>query len=203
MSIKLGLQLLFFLLIVVILSFFYLTFFISEKDKANISKSDIEEVENSLNEKVSNKLVNIEYNATDESGNSYYINAKTASIEMGDNKMKNFVNMDGVVSIIKLIDKGIINIYSDKAVYNKSNHDTFFSGNVNIEYLNNSIYSENLDFNFSEKTAKIFNGVNFKNNTSNLITDKIIINMNTGDIKLTMDNIDQTVSLKSKYELIN
>jgi len=51
MSIKLGLQLLFFLLIVVILSFFYLTFFISEKDKANISKSDIEEVENSLNEK--------------------------------------------------------------------------------------------------------------------------------------------------------
>ena len=54
MSIKLGLQLLFFLLIVVILSFFYLTFFISEKDKANISKSDIEEVENSLNEKVPN-----------------------------------------------------------------------------------------------------------------------------------------------------
>ena len=105
-----------------------------------------------------------------------------------------------MISIINLKNKGIINVYSNDAIYDKVYHDTLFFNNVKIEYLDNSILSENLDLLFTKKISKIYNNVVYKNNYLNLNTDKIIIDMITGDLKLEMNNKKEKVKLITKYE---
>ena len=116
---------------------------------------------------------------------------------------KDIVSMEKVISIINLKERGIINIYADNAVYNKVNNNTFFSNNVIIEYLDNTINAENLDVIFTDKISRVYNNVLFKNNNLNLITDKIFINMLTGNIKLEMKNNFDKVKLITNYELAN
>ena len=62
-----------------------------------------------------------------------------------DDKENNTVNMKGVVCVISLKNKGNIIINAKSAIYNKYNNDTFFSEDIEIEYLNNLITSENFE----------------------------------------------------------
>ena len=78
-----------------------------------------------------------------------------------------------------------------------------FFNNVKIDYLNNSIFSGNLDLIFTEKICKIYNDVVYKNEKLNLNSDKILIDIDTGDIKLEMLNKNEKVKLVTKYEYIN
>ena len=165
-------------------------------DEKNELKEDI------LENEISSQLVNIEYNSIDSNGNTFYINAKKATVILQD-QMENKVNLDGVVSIINLKNKGFINVYSKKAIYDKVTNDTKFFNDVRIEYLDNIKLSENLDILFSEKKSKIYNNVNVKNANLNLTTDNILIDMLTGDLKLKMNNNSEKIKLITKNELIN
>ena len=49
-----------------------------------------------------------------------------------------------MVAIINLKDKGIINIKSKYTTYSRMNHNTI-SSNVEISYIGNTIYSNNLE----------------------------------------------------------
>ena len=111
--------------------------------------------------------------------------------------------MEGVVVIINLINKENIYVYAESAVYNKFNHNTLFYNQVKIDYLNNSILSNNLDILFTEKISKIYNEVVFKNNSLDLYTDRILIDMKTGNIKLEMINNTENVQLIAKNGFIN
>ena len=44
----------------------------------------------------------------------------------------------------------LFNIFSSRAYYNKITHDTLFFESVKVEYLNNSIVSENFDLLFTK-----------------------------------------------------
>ena len=202
MNLKLILQVILILSIITILIIFYYSFFsienkISSNNFNDTSKSDIVIKNNVLNE-----LVNIEFNSTDEDGNSFYINAERATTIL-DEQDQNKVNLEGVVAIIDLNNKGIINIFSKNAIYNKLNHNTLFFNKVRAEYLNNQIFAGNLDVIFTEKFSKIYNNVIYNDNKNNLSTDEIIINMLTGDIKLQMTNKSKKVKLTTNYEFFN
>ena len=69
-------------------------------------------------ETFSNELINVEYNSSDKYGNTFYLNAERAFISLED-QVDNEVNLQGVVSIINIKNRGIINIFSKKAIYNK------------------------------------------------------------------------------------
>ena len=144
MKLKLFLQIILSVSIFLILIIFYYKFFISNNQKTEINnkKNDFNEeiVENQL----SNELVNIEYNSTDDEGNTFYINSERATVSF-DGNQNNKVNLEGVVSIINLKNKGIINIYSNNAIYDKINNNTLFFNQVKIEYLDNEILSGNLE----------------------------------------------------------
>ena len=198
MKLKLFLQIILSLSILVILSLFYSTFLIDKNKTALDDKKDID----NLDKNISSELINIEYNSNDNRGNTFYLNAQKALVKMKE-KRENLVQLEGVVSVINLKNKGIINIYSDNAIYNKFNHNTLFYDNVKISYLNNSISSENLDLIFTDNISKIYNNVNLKNNNLNLFTDTILIDMNSGDINLKMNNKDEKVKLIADNEYIN
>ena len=108
-----------------------------------------------------------------------------------------------MTSIINLKEKGIIYIKSKNASYNKQTNDTFFYKDVEINYLDNSIASDNLDLIFSEKISNIYNNVVYKNKNLNLITDNIFIDMVSGDINMKMKNKSSKVKFTANYEFIN
>ena len=195
-------QVLIFISIFIILVAFYYSFFY-QKTKENISVvQNQNNKEINLDENVLNELVNIEFNSTDSDGNIFYINAERAIVEKNDLD-QNKVNLEGVVSIINLKNRGIVNIYSNNAIYDKVTHDTLFYNKVRSEFLDNSIVSENLDVFFTKKISRIYNNVVFKNDKMQLNTDKILIDMETGDIKLEMNKEKDKIQLFTKNEYIN
>ena len=202
MNIKLFLQVVLVLSIITILTIFYYSFFSKQSKTSSNTFNNTSEDETIINNDVLNELVNIEYNSTDDDGNSFYINAERATTVL-DEKDQNKVNLEGVVAIIDLKNKGIINIFSKNAVYDKVSHNTLFFNNVRAEYLNNQIFAGNLDVIFTEKFSKIYNNVIYNDNNNNLNTDEVIINMVTGDIKLQMINKSKKIKLESKYEFLN
>ncbi len=202
MNLRLILQVILIFSIIVILTIFYYSFFSIENKTSLNNFNDESKNEPIIKKNVLNELVNIEYNSTDEDGNSFYINAERATTVL-DQQDQNKVNLEGVVAIIDLNNKGIINIFSKNAIYDKLNHNTLFFNEVRAEYLNNQIFAGNLDVIFTEKFSKIYNNVIYNDNKNNLSTDEIIINMLTGDIKLQMTNKSKKVKLTTNYEFFN
>ena len=201
MNIKSYLQIGLVIIIVIILSVFYYSFLKQNNTKPEIV--DLSDQNINLKKKTNKtELNNIEYSSVDNEGNSYYLNAQNATIQLDEDK-KNEVQLQGVISVINLRNKGIIYINSKNATYNKQNHDTFFYNNVEINYLDNFIQSENFDLIFSEKISKIYNKVVFNTNNFNLNTDKVSINMISGDIQMGMNNKKDKVKFVSKYEFVN
>ena len=202
MNLKSIFQIIITLIILTILIVFFYSFFLNKDKIISENSKNTENIEISLNKEIANELVNIEYNSTDDEGNIYYLNAEKGIIETKD-QQNNIVKLEGVVAVINLKDKGIINIFAKNAVYNKINHDTLFYNDVIIDYLNNSISANNLDVIFTKKISKIYNNVIVKNNILNLTTDKIMLDMITGDLKLQMIDGSEKVKLITKYEFIN
>ena len=187
-------------IISILLAFYYSFLAGNSTNNDNASKNEkLSEI--NTDKKIANELTNVEYNSTDRYGNTFYLNAERAYISL-EAKPDNKVNLESVVSIINLKNKGIINIYSKYATYDKLNHNTLFSENVKIEYLDNLIESENLDILFTKNISTIYSNVVYKNNNLNLSTDIILIDMESGDIKLKMLN-NNKVNLITKYEFIN
>ena len=202
MNLKSIFQIIITLIILTILIVFFYSFFLNKDKIISKNTKNPENIEISLNKKIANELINIEYNSTDDEGNIYYLNAEKGIIETKD-QQNNIVKLEGVVAVINLKDKGIINIFAKNAVYNKINHDTLFYNDVIMDYLNNSISANNLDVIFTKKISKIYNNVIVKNNIINLTTDKIKLDMITGDLKLQMIDGSEKVKLITKYEFIN
>ena len=202
MKLKFFLQIILVASIFIILFIFYYNFFLNSNiiKKSETQSDDL--VTENMDDALMNELLNIEYNSTDNQGNTFYINSERATVAL-DKNQSNLVNLEGVVSIINLKNKGIINIYSNEAIYNKLNHDTSFFNEVKIEYLNNVILSRNLDVIFSENISNIYNEVVYKNDKSILSADKISINMITGDIKFRMKNKSDKIKLITSNEFIN
>ena len=202
MNLKSVFQIILLFTIFTISGIFYYNFFATKDKKVELITENKEQLSSKLEDKIESELINIEYNSSDSEGNTFYINAERAMISKKDTKNNN-INLEGVISIINLKNRGIINIYSKNAIYNKQNNNTLFFNDVKIEYLDNTIYSQNLDFMFTEKISKVYNNVVYKNNNLNLTTDKILIDMKTGDVKLEMINNYEKVKLVANYELIN
>tara|TARA_Y100001970_G_scaffold65507_1_gene83790 strand:+ start:1586 stop:2194 length:609 start_codon:yes stop_codon:yes gene_type:complete len=202
MRIKFIFQILLISIIFIIISIFYYNFFYKIKaQKEEILKLSDKKAEN-LETQASDELKNIEYNSTDSEGNTFYINAQRALIDRSNN-IENEVKMIGVTALINLRNKGTIIVYSNEALYNKLNNNTFFSGNINIEYLENRISSQNMDLIFSEKLSKIFNNVKLRSNKLELYADMVLIDMVTGNVDIEMNDKIKKVKLISRNDFNN
>tara|TARA_Y100000591_G_scaffold333176_1_gene374345 strand:+ start:6954 stop:7589 length:636 start_codon:yes stop_codon:yes gene_type:complete len=193
------------LIIISISILFYFNFLYQKKTTNSQSTFLLEEDKSEIQEDVSSNLINIEYNSYDEDGNSFYLNAESATIKIQETDLneQNKVNLKGVVGVISLKEKGVVYIYAKNAIYNKITNDTYFFNDVKMEYINNKILSQNIDLVFSNKKAEIYNEVFIENKKFKLNTDKILLDMVTGDIKLEMIEDEKKVKLITNYEFIN
>ena len=120
MKLSLIFQIILTLFIIIILAGFYYTYIV-KKNNTNLETlkdGNSKNIDKIIEDEISNELTNIEYNSYDNLGNSYYINAERAVVNI-KNQEQGIVNLENVTSVISLKNKGIINIYSKYAIYEK------------------------------------------------------------------------------------
>ena len=181
----------FFLIVIIILSiiFYFNLKKENEKDETTyVPPKVVEEIYSS------NIIEDVNYNAKDNKGNEYIINAAKGEIDISNNDI---IFLTDVIALIKLKNSENIKITSRFGKYNIKNYDTIFSKNVLVKYLDNNIKSEYLDFSILRDTMIISNNVTYKNITNVLNADVIEMNLTSKDVKIFMHSKNKKVNVKS------
>jgi hypothetical protein len=187
-----------FLKIVLILSLIIITWFVYskyfEEDKNKLSKpvnpkSEIEEevVYNS------NIIKDINYTSRDLKGNEYILIAKEGEIDLDNSDI---IFLTDVTAYIKLVKNSeLIVITSNYGKYNTINYDTIFSKNVKIDYVDNIITGDYLDFSMMKNLLIVSRNVVYKNLENTMKADVIELDTTTKDTKIFMYNSDEQVNV--------
>ena len=181
-----------------ILSLFFFIFLIAY---SKLSKEDQIIIEQNLeiNEKDfvnSNIIKDIKYSSTDLKGNEYIINADEGEIDINNTDI---IFLKNVTAYIKLVKKNeIITISSDFGKYNTVTYDTIFSKNVKVDYIDNNLIGNYLDFSMKNNLLIMSKNVVYTNPNNILKADVIKLDTITKDTKIFMYNSNEKVEVKSK-----
>ena len=171
----------FLLLIIITISIIFFKFYYNSGIP---TKEYVPKTENTGSDKT-NIMSNIKYVAADKIGNKYRISSKFAEF---DSNQSNLISMSEVEGTIEMNNSKPIVISSDKAVYNKLNHDTNFFENVLVVYDDHQISSHNLDLFFEKNFASISKNIIYKSLNTELRADKIEIDLITKNSKIFMND---------------
>jgi hypothetical protein len=181
-------------IIIIILSFIAVLIVINSKffEKKDATLIKPQELESEVYS--SNKIKDVEYTTKDADGNEYIITATEGEIDYSNT---NIIYLTNIKAKIKLIDSDDISITSDYGKYNSGNFDTIFSKNVIINYLNNKITGEYLDFSLERNSLLMTKKVVYTNLDNILKADAVEMNPKTKDTKIFMYENQKKVNIKS------
>ena len=189
MNKKILLQVFLFSIMIIILAVFFKIYF---KTSKLTKKHDIKINNSNLNQ--NNVMSNIKYIAADKIGNEYIVQSKLAEFDPNE---PNLILMREVEGFIEIANSNPIFITSDKAIYNKLNHDTKFFENVFIAYDNHKISSQNLELFFDRNLASISKKIIYKNLNTELRADRIEIDLITKNSKIFMNKKTKKIKIIS------
>jgi LPS export ABC transporter protein LptC len=181
-------------IIFIILCFIVVLILINSKifEKKDTTLIKPQELENEVYS--SNKIKDVKYTTKDADGNEYIITATEGEIDYSNT---NIIYLTNLKAKIKLIDSDDISITSDYGKYNSGNFDTIFSKNVIINYLNNEITGEYLDFSLERNSLLMTKKVVYTNLENILKADAVEMNLKTKDTKIFMYENQKKVNIKS------
>ena len=163
-------------------------------------KESVKELEVEINDSEdniysSNIITEVSFESKDPKGNTYRVSALKGEIDFSDNKI---IFLEKIDASIELNNSNKIVIKSDFGKYNTENYNTIFSENVKIEYLDNKISAEYVDFSIGNSLMTISKNVVYSNLESILKADVVEINIITKDVKIYMHEELKKVKIKSK-----
>ena len=181
-------------IIIIILSFIAVLIVINSKffEKKDATLIKPQELESEVYS--SNKIKDVKYTTKDADGNEYIITATEGEIDYSNT---NIIYLTNIKAKIKLIDSQDISITSDYGKYDSGNFDTIFSKNVIINYLNNEITGEYLDFSLERNSLLMTKKVVYTNLENILKADAVEMNLKTKDTKIFMYENQKKVNIKS------
>ena len=112
------------------------------------------------------------------------------------NNEPNIVYMTNMHVILHLSDGRIINIVSDKGIYNKETYDCFFEDNVKATDGETIILADYLNLLTSEDTAVAYNNVYLTNEEGSLQADKVDYDFETEIYTVKMWSSNEKVKIK-------
>ena len=166
----------------------------SENTKSKI-EVDISEEGQAANPE-NNLIKNLKYEVKLNKNNQYVITSDLSEITYEDGK--EVVKMQKVIAILLNQKKIPLIITSELATYNNFNYNTKFSQNVRVEYLNNIILSDKLEFDYNNSLITIYENVEYDGIQGNIIADNIKIDLFTKKIEIYMSNINNNVEVTTK-----
>ena len=187
-----------FLKMILILSLIIITLFVYSKyfrkDNNLLSKTVVPPTV--IEEEVvynSNIIKDINYSSIDLRGNEYILVAKEGEIDLGNSDI---IFLTDVTAYIKLVKNSeLITITSNYGKYNTINYDTIFSKNVKIDYVDNIITGDYLDFSMMKDLLIISRNVVYRNLENTMKADVIELDTITKDTKIFMYNSSEQVNV--------
>ena len=140
-------------------------------------------------------ITEMKYFSEDNKGNKYEIESDYGVINPDQT---NLIKMSEVKATVYLSNGEKIFIRSKQAEYNNDNNDTTFSGSVKMNYGNNEISAENLELSFRNNFVTLYKDVNYDNGISNLIADKVMIDLVKKNTKILMNDKNRNILVRSK-----
>ena len=182
MNYKTLIQVFLIMLALLISSLYYLKYFdknesenkSQEKKMSDIIKSELSE---------GNTVKDILYESNDNKGNNYIIMSDFGTFS---DMNKDEILMTNVTAQINLQNGKKVYLKSKNAIYNTANSDTNFSTNVKLDYLDHKINADNIDIFLNDSKLEAYNNLVYRNLGTNLIADKVTINLLTQDSKIFM-----------------
>ena len=178
--------------IVIIILGVYFLYFTDNKNivaiKSKVNENDFIKNEDDL-------ITEMKYFSEDNKGNKYEIESDYGVINPDQT---NLIKMSEVKATVYLSNGEKIFIRSKQAEYNNDNNDTTFSGSVKMNYGNNEISAENLDLSFRNNFVTLYKDVNYDNGISNLIADKVMIDLVKKNTKILMNDKNRNIIVRSK-----
>ena len=173
----------FLIFLVLLISFiFYFNYFHSSEPKETKIKETSADIKDP-NISEGNIVKEIIYESFDSNGNNYIINSDSGTFS-DDNKEE--ILMTNVTALIVLKNGNKITLKSKNAKYNTQNSNTRFFYDVELDYLNHRINSDNIDIFFSESKLEAYNNLVYRNSDINLIADKVQLDLLTKNTKIFM-----------------
>ena len=183
----------FIFIIILAVSFFFIYSNYFQKEKNNQNLNLEAEKENSTN---SNIIKDIKYSSKDLKGNEYIILADQGEIDLDNSEI---IFLKNVKAFINLKEKNeTVTVVSDFGKYNTINYDTIFSQNVKIQYQDNTITGDYLDFSMKKNLLIISKNVVYTNPNNILKADVIELDTITKDTKIFMHNSKDKVNIESQ-----
>ena len=204
MKIKILLQILLFLFASIILFFTFYNYgsktintpfspnLIQAEDKSDKTlKGSVDESDKSI----PNVLRDTVYENFDNQGNKYKIYADLSEFKELNSKK---IFMKGVRAIINLDSKSFLTISSEEAVFDNESLETQFSKNVVVDYLDHNIKGESLELLFDKNLITMQDQIIYRNVDTELIADKIIIDLITKNSKIVMNDEKNKIKILNK-----
>jgi hypothetical protein len=142
----------------------------------------------------SNIIKDINYTSRDLKGNEYILIAKEGEIDLDNSDI---IFLTDVTAYIKLVKNSeLIVITSNYGKYNTINYDTIFSKNVKIDYVDNIITGDYLDFSMMKNLLIVSRNVVYKNLENTMKADVIELDTTTKDTKIFMYNSMNKLTLQ-------
>ena len=146
-------------------------------------KVDVLKTNQELKPNVENRIIDLKYTASDKEGNSYVITSDFGQISKEN---ENVLNLESVNAVITLNDADKIFIYSDHAVYNKLDLNTFFYDSVKLIYNEHNVTSEKIYLDYANKEVKIEDNIVYKVQKNQLTADVVDIDLVSKKSKIYM-----------------
>ncbi|MDC0234602.1 LPS export ABC transporter periplasmic protein LptC [Candidatus Pelagibacter sp.] len=182
-------------IVYIIIFFLIFLIFLHFKSQKNKKTTKIEPDISSEISYSSNIIKDVYYSSKDIKGNEYVIKASEGEIDYNNSNIIYLTNLEGFV---KLTNSNDIKITSKYGKYNTVNFDTIFSKNVIIDYLDNNVLGEYLDFSIERNSMIMSRDIVYTNTSNILKADTIEINIDTKDTKIYMFDNKNKVNIKSK-----
>ena len=178
-----------------ILILFFSSFIIFQK---YIKKNKVLSLNQDVDKKIiynSNIIKDIKYVSKDLKGNEYIIIAKEGEIDLTNSDIIFLTDVTAYIKLEKNLET--ITITSNYGKYNTLNYDSIFSKNVKIDYIDNVITGEYLDFSMINNLITVSRNVIYKNLENITKADVIEINTTTKDTKIFMFDNKKQVNIEN------
>ncbi len=152
----------------------------------------------SNNNKSSDVFYNIEYSGIDLSGNRYKLKSEEA---VNNKDFKDIVDMKNVNAIFYFKDDTILKIKSSFGAYNNKTLDMKFRGDVEADYVNSKLYSEEAEYLNSKSYLTISNQVKLVDSKGTMYADKLFFDIESKKLNISSlknGKINANINLNEK-----
>ena len=167
--------------------------------KIYIEKNTPKENSRKLNEnnivEEANEITNINYKTQDIRGNTYNITAEYGEVDIDNPDIIFLTNVEAVISNK---DDDVVYITSNYGKYNAIDYHSIFTNNVKVDYLENKITGDYLDFSFLKNYASMSGNIVYSNLNTRMKADIVNIDLITKESQIFMNDLTKKILINNK-----